>query len=351
MSSSVRLKGTILGLCLSAVFLYFALRKVEFDNFQSVLSTADYWFLLPITLAYFVFYLLKVYRWQMLLGKSEQNSFKDFLYPLMIGFAANNVFPFRAGEFIRVYIGGTTLKTPRARILGSIVAERLFDLLAIGIVVLAALVAAYFNQIFSGIGVKLITTIAIATLGAIALLGCMIVLAVRYKGQLESVLSKWLPDKINTHIVSFASGFEQTRGFTGGLIIVANSVLQWAALALCVMWSLQAVGIENIQSLAASASSAGSAGNSNLMVLLIIATITLGVMILGISMPSTVAFIGTIEYAFVLSLGFFEIGPDHALAAGVFYHAIAFCITTFAGLVCYVLYRLHHHAEPVPADT
>lgn len=272
----------------------------------------------------------------------------------MIGFAANHVLPFRAGEFIRAYIGGTTLKMPRARILGSIVAERLFDLLAVGVVVLAALAAAYAMNIFSSIGSKLIATIAMAMIGAISLLSAMIFLAVRYQGQLESILGKWLPDTVKHHLVSFASGFEQTRGFTGVLMVAVNSVLQWITITLCVMWSLQAVGIKGIATATEIAVSDPATGidllsNSDtsavLSVMLIIAAVTLGVLIMGISIPSSVAFIGTVEYAFVLSLGFFGIGPDQALAAGVFYHVIAFSLTTLTGLVCYLLYRLRYHSQ------
>lgn len=330
MDSTVRTKGAVLGLLVSAVLFYFAVRKVKFEDFSTVLLSANYRYLIPTILAFIAFYSFKAYRWRMLLGSSSEIGMKDYVYPLMVGFAANNVLPFRAGEVIRVYLGGITLKTAKARILGSLVAERLFDLLAVGSIVVAAIVASgYFNDL-SGISAEETFSIAFAMIGIVTVLVLVVVLASRYKLRIDQLLTRWLSFQIRSHIVSFLSGFDQSRDISSALWIVSNSVLQWLALTLCVMWSIQAVGATPVESVE---------GLNNGVSLLAVAAFTMGVIVLGISMPSTVAFIGTIEYAFVLSLGFFDISPALALAAGVFYHIIAFSVTTVSGLLCYLLYR------------
>lgn len=340
MPSSERIKGAVIGLLLSAVFLYFAVRKVDFENFSTVLISADYRYLAAIVVAYVIFYWLKVCRWRMLLGSMPENSLKDYLYPIMVGFAANNVFPFRAGEVIRVFIGSITLKASRLQVLGSIVAERLLDLVAVGAIFLIAITAARVFNTPHGISNNLVYTMTLAMIFAIGLLILITTLAVHYKVMFESLIGKILPEFTRPHILSFVSSFEHSRNLVGALLILANSLLQWLLLAICVMWSLQAVGVT------ANEIMDGSYGDTWLMVL---AAVTMGVMVIGVSLPSTVAFIGTIEYAFVLSLGFFNIDTDHALAAGVFYHIIVFFVTTFGGFVCYLLYRWQYHKN-VPSN-
>ncbi|NIP51527.1 MAG: hypothetical protein GWN81_06270, partial [Phycisphaerae bacterium] len=69
------------------------------------------------------------------------------------------------------------------------------------------------------------------------------------------------------------------------------------------------------------------------------AVLILGLVVAGISLPSAPGFVGTIEYCFVLGLGFFDVDATRALSIGVFYHAISFLTVVAAGTFFMRRYR------------
>ncbi len=322
--------AVVLGLFLSALFLYLAVRNVDYQEFVTAFRQAQSIYVFPFLLLISAFYVLKVFRWRALVGGVVKASLAAFFYPMMTGFAANNVFPFRAGELIRVYIAGNTLALPKAKILGTVVIERLFDLLAVGVIVGAALLSLAFIG-DAGAGSRLLalsTGIAMAT--ALVLLLFMPSMLSKMRGLLNLLPGRFV-QPLDRQIENFGDGLALAKDQGLLIKIGVNSIAQWLGLALCIAVSLFALGIDHLVS-----------GGSAVM-LLLIACITLGVMVLGISIPSTAAFIGTIEYAFVLCLGFFDVPASNALAAGVFYHVLSFAFTTLAGAICYLLYRLQRY--------
>ena len=92
-----------LGFGISLVFLYFAVRGQDFERIGEALREASYIWLIPALVAYFLGVAVRSVRWHFLL-KSVQDIPPRRLFPVVtIGFMANNVLPFRAGEVVRAY--------------------------------------------------------------------------------------------------------------------------------------------------------------------------------------------------------------------------------------------------------
>jgi hypothetical protein len=62
--------------------------------------------------------------------------------------------------------------------------------------------------------------------------------------------------------------------------------------------------------------------------MLILVIVTLGIMI-----PAAPAYVGTIQYCFVLGLAFFDVSRSQALSLSVIYHLCTFLPITLAGFV------------------
>lgn len=119
-----------IGFLFAAVCLYYAFRGISLQQLATALAHAQ---LLPILLAltlYFFEYFIRSGRWSILIRPIKNISSKDLLWPLMIGFFANNILPLRMGEFVRAHVCGTKFNISRTASLGSILLERIFDTLS-----------------------------------------------------------------------------------------------------------------------------------------------------------------------------------------------------------------------------
>ena len=84
--------------------------------------------------------LMRAERWHAILKSSEIDADRPDSYGLtVVGYAGNNVLPARGGEVLRVFLLSSRTGTERRRVIGTIVAERLLDAVALGgILVIAA---------------------------------------------------------------------------------------------------------------------------------------------------------------------------------------------------------------------
>ncbi len=120
-----------LGLVISAVFLYFALRGVDFKGVWQVLKEANFWWLLPGLLIYFLGVYLRAWRWQYLIKPIKKVPLR-VLFPIInIGYMGNNVYPARAGEFLRAIVLKKREDISISASLATIVVERIFDAVVI----------------------------------------------------------------------------------------------------------------------------------------------------------------------------------------------------------------------------
>lgn len=128
---------------LAGVLIYFAFRNVDFESFWANLGHVDYrW--VGVSLGISVIpYLARAYRWNLLLSPL---GYKTRIYPttlaILIGYLANLAVP-RFGEIVRCGFLQRSNKVPLTVSVGTVIAERIIDMLTLLGLILLALVLQY----------------------------------------------------------------------------------------------------------------------------------------------------------------------------------------------------------------
>ncbi|MBN1149150.1 MAG: flippase-like domain-containing protein [Anaerolineales bacterium] len=122
-----------LGVVISLVFLYYALRGLGLQDLGRALLQADYIWLLPGVAVYFIGVWARAWRWHYLLRPVKSISTRAMFPIVAIGYMGNNIFPIRAGEVLRALVLKKNEDVPVSASLATIIVERVFD----GVVMLA----------------------------------------------------------------------------------------------------------------------------------------------------------------------------------------------------------------------
>jgi glycosyltransferase 2 family protein len=121
-----------LGLGISALFLYATLATVPFDRVVEALGRARPEWIAAALGCILLAYLLKIYRWTVMLRSlGARIGLSETAAPFLGGVAFNNVLPLRAGDVIRVVAFQRFTGVPPSGQLGTLLLERLLDLLVL----------------------------------------------------------------------------------------------------------------------------------------------------------------------------------------------------------------------------
>jgi uncharacterized protein (TIRG00374 family) len=116
-----------LGFLVSAFFVYLALRGLQLDQVWRSLQEANYGWVIPGVLVYFVGVWARAWRWHYMLRSVQAIPLRRLFPEVVIGYMGNNVYPARAGEVIRAYALRRSEGVPMSGSLATIVVERIFD--------------------------------------------------------------------------------------------------------------------------------------------------------------------------------------------------------------------------------
>jgi len=116
-----------LGVAISAVFLYLALRGLKLDEVWLAVRTASYWWIIPGVVVYFFGVWARTWRWHYMLRPIKPVSLVRLFPVVVIGYMGNNVYPARAGELIRAYVLRKKEAVSISASLATIIVERIFD--------------------------------------------------------------------------------------------------------------------------------------------------------------------------------------------------------------------------------
>ncbi|MCB0119056.1 MAG: flippase-like domain-containing protein [Anaerolineales bacterium] len=122
-----------LGVLISVLFLWLALRGLRLGDFWGAMQSANYIWLVPGILVYFIGVWVRAWRWHYLLGPIKKIPTKTMFPITTIGYMGNNIYPARAGEVLRAVILKRREDVPISASLATIIVERIFD----GVVMLA----------------------------------------------------------------------------------------------------------------------------------------------------------------------------------------------------------------------
>ncbi len=134
---------------LGVFLVWWSLQQIPAENwkdFRKAFATANYWLLIPVFFILSASHVLRALRWKMLMLPLGYNpSLVNTFFAVMIGYLANLAVP-RLGEVLKCTLLSKYENIPAEKLVGTIVAERAFDLLCLVIVFLIAF-AIQFEQI------------------------------------------------------------------------------------------------------------------------------------------------------------------------------------------------------------
>jgi len=171
---------------------------IHFPRLQRALVRANYWWILPSLMITILALVIRAYRWKFFFLRYEQIKFQSLWRSVCIGYMANNVLPFRIGEFVRAWFFGRKEKRPASEVFATIVLERIFDILSILILYVAFVF--YFATIetvnLPGEMIYGAWVMAVIAIGSLTSL-----IALRYWTRLTrrilGFFLKWFPDKLS----------------------------------------------------------------------------------------------------------------------------------------------------------
>jgi uncharacterized protein (TIRG00374 family) len=282
------------------------------EAWQAVLGAHVGWIAAAIG-ATLLTYLLRSWRWQVLLAPLGQVSFRTSFRATVMGFAANLLLPARAGEFLRAYVIARNEPVNAAAAFATVIVERLLDLVTVLILFACGI-------LFSGIDVGAAVEAAgwIAAGGAAGALVTLFVLAGHPErvGRLADRLSSRLPSGLAGLVGRLArtltEGLRIMRSPRHFAVALAWSVPVWISIAAGIICTTWAFGLEM--------SFIGS-------------FLVVGYLTVGVTVP-TPGSAGGFHYFYQLALTqFFGAAESPAGAAAIVLHLVSFVPVTILGLI------------------
>jgi uncharacterized protein (TIRG00374 family) len=114
------------GFAISAFFLWKTLQSIRWEQFHALRLAQPLW-LVAIFVALSADYGLRAYRWWCML-RGNNAKFSACFRVLLTSLAANNILPFRIGDFMRIFAYAPDVNAPSSTVLSTVVLERLLDI-------------------------------------------------------------------------------------------------------------------------------------------------------------------------------------------------------------------------------
>jgi uncharacterized protein (TIRG00374 family) len=307
-----------LGLAISLLTLYLALRKISLNEIVEVLIRVNprYTFLGFISVVLTTVF--KAIRWKGLMGhQGKMVSLGKSLDALITGQLLNYVYPLRLGDISRAQAIGP-LGPGRVYILGTVAIEKIFDLGIYCLLFITLLVAVPQPGWLNGSGYALVASLGIVLLAIFILMSYREQLTdflykIRLSRIVDNLFRRIEPAKsynLRTMIESGYSSLDMMSNRRGILVIVGWSIAIWGLAVYTNQLILLAL---------------------NLHLPLTASLLILVALQAGISLPSAPGRVGLFEYICILALGFFGIDRVSALGFGILLHVIVLAPIFLAG--------------------
>ena len=304
-----RILSAIFGIAISGALLLWALRGVDLAEVAARLRAARP---LPLAIAAVLATLtfpVRLVRWRLLLRRDDGGTLPvlPMWHAVAIGFMANNLLPFRAGEMVRVVAATRLARTGFGAAFSSIAVERIFDALTVVALLSVGLLASSLPHGVTIGGISLAQAARVSGALAGVALGAAALL-VAFPQAAEGVVRRVLPgggltDRIVAMIEGIRTGLSALRS-PGRLVgVVFWSLALWTLNALSFWIAFSAFSIP-----------VDYAG----------ALVLQGILVVGISVQLAPGFLGQFEAAIVAALALYGVSNDVASSYAIAYHAVTF---------------------------
>ncbi len=309
----------IISVILAVLFLYLALRDMDWEIFFNTLKNAQYAFLPIIFLWSSASFLIRALRLRVLLTSEKEISIFNVFWANMAGYLGNSILPARAGEFVRAaYLSRqNSLSVSYALAVGLV--ERLMDLIAL--IVLGSLALST-----TGI-VSPVFQSALKGISILGLIGLAAIFILPYFGGLTRKLIMTFPllkdtgrIKLDQFLQQFLVGLKSLHNF--------SRVMQFAGLT-GLIWLMDAIGTVFLAYIL------------KIPLLLQQAFVLLAALGLSSAIPSTPGYVGVYQFVAVNTLMPFGVLQADALAYILISQILGYIIIGFWGLLSFWQFNRH----------
>lgn len=208
-----------------------ALRGLKLDQVWLNIRGANYWWLFPSVLVYFVAVWVRTWRWGYMLRPLKRVSTARLFPVVVIGYMGNNIFPFRAGELLRSYVLRLREDIPISASIATVIVERVFDGLVMLVFVFIALPLTPIPGDFDGRIRAIVSLASGAFFAALIIFFVMAAFPDHFYGTAKWFSDRLLPEKIAAPLLQFLqrflSGLGSLRSFRSVIMIFFTSVIIW----------------------------------------------------------------------------------------------------------------------------
>ena len=289
------------GLVVTVAGMYLAVRGVALDDAADALASSQPLWLLPSLAVFACGVALRAVRWWALFRADGRPSLRAVSRALLIGYFFNNILPARAGEAARVITLHRRTGTPRAETVGTVVAERVYDLLSLLLILLATY--PFLPPISWLRAAALFGLIVVA--GVAVLVGVLVVFEERAVHWLLSPLRRIRRDgfaeRVEMAAINATRGMDAIRNPRVALQSMALTIASWVVLSLSYWILMQGFALD-VPFAAA-----------------LLVTVTIN---MGLVLPSSPAAIGVFEAATVIALVTFDVPRAEALSYALVLHLL-----------------------------
>lgn len=309
----------LLGLGITGFFLWLLLSKVEWNEVSGALSRISLVSLL-IALGFLaVGYTVRVVRWWSMLRVLDPGvSLSACGWPFLVSIAVNNLLPFRAGDALRIVGFRKQLRAPAMRLLGTLLIERLLDLMTLLV---------FFFLGLSGVTASKVPEYFIRLTSFIAIGGAVAVLAILFFTRQIERLFYWIADRPGLVVRGWSAPMKEHIGhLLDALRVLQTPTFTLKLIALSVIvWGFEGAVFATVaHALSPESATAGP--------WFALSTGTLATLI-----PSSPGYVGTFDYFAMLGMMAYGAERSSATAFAVVVHVVLWLPLTIAGMTYFLM--------------
>lgn len=307
----------LLGIAVSALCVWLSMKDVHFGEVLTALRGANAFGFVGVMLVTLFGFWLRAVRWRYFIQTERPLPLGSLFSATMIGFMANNVLPFRLGEFVRPWALARRESLSKSTLLATVVVERAVDMLTLlGIFGVSMIVHPIAENTDAGRLVQWGARLLVALCVGLTLF----VIAVERNRRLAQALVRFVtrPLPVGYHarvahmLEHFLEGLGLFRDLRRLFIVFVLSFTMFLCFAFALQVSLWSLGILL----------PWYAG----LVMLVITAI-------GIMVPAAPGYIGTLNIACTAGLALFGVGKAQSVPFSWFYFFSQWLPITAVGLI------------------
>jgi glycosyltransferase 2 family protein len=307
-----RLFQVAVSLAIGVALLWLAIARIDIAALGTELARVRPGWLAAAVGAYWIALGLRSWRWGILLAPVRRLAFGQVFHGLLVGYAANNLLPARLGELVRADFVGRRHQISRLSVVGTIVVERLFDVVVFVGFIFAGMAALHTTG-DARIG-QILHLVELVAAGCVLLaVLLLVVLRLRHKPLPRAITF------LESHLHALAEGLHLITGGREVVLLVLATAIVWTADTLT-FWLL------------------ARALNTDLALLQLL--LVMGMSCLAALIPAAPGNIGALQYALVLAFQLLGLQGVTGFSLATLAQGCCIAGSTLVGGVLYLLAAL-----------